>query len=338
VRLGGLSIRLTGSARYGKNEDVNAYPQLEAQRDLVRALNELHNAAGRPSARSISQLIKEGDYSASVSHETVRTTLNGQRAPRWETVRSIVSVLAAACVNPPRNPADEVKRFLPLWRALESGEQGLMKTARELALSAGWGTEDGKWTGEAIAGLLINPFGAIQIDPSLAVPHKPIFTEEQWVQAVVRMIEQEGAEFAMQALLRILKGDYVGAEEGIPFGYRDFDYEAAEAYSAFHFGCERLLKRLGIEPNLLQRSFAAMHADETMDREDRVAMLRAESDLSLMREVMTVTPETWHEVSEEAQHQVFGYLIKQISPAGRPGHSPSERFQIIWRVPEPTME
>jgi len=27
--------------------------------------------------------------------------------------------------------------------------------------------------------LLTNPFGAIQIDPSLAVPHEPIFTEEQ---------------------------------------------------------------------------------------------------------------------------------------------------------------
>ena len=213
-----------------------------------------------------------------------------------------------------------------------------MKTARELALSSGWGTEDGKWTGEAIAGLLINPFGAIQIDPSLTVPHKPIFTEDQWIQAVVLMIEQQGAEFAMQALLRILKGDYVGAENGVPFGYQDFDHEAAEAYSAFHYGCERLLKRLGIEPNLLQRSFAAMHADETMDREERVAMLRAESDLSLMREVMTVTPETWHQVSEEAQHQVFGYLIKKISPVGRPGRPLSERFQIVWRIPEPVAE
>ena len=317
---------------------MNASPQLEAQRDLVRALDELHTAAGRPSVRGISDLIKRGDYPTSVSHETVRTTLNGQRVPRWETVRSIVSVLASACVNPPRDPDGEAARFVPLWRAVETGDRGRMKTARELALSSGWGTEDGKWTGEAIAGLLINPFGAIQIDPSLAVPHEPIFTEEQWIQAVVRMIEQEGAEFAVQALLRILKGDHVGAEEGVPYGYQDFDYEAAEAYSAFRYGCERLLKRLGIEPNLLQRSFAAMHADETMDREDRVAVLRAEADLSLMREVMTVTPETWHDVSEEAQHQVFGYLIKQISPVGRPGRPPSERFEIVWRIPEPVAQ
>ena len=317
---------------------MNKSPGSEAHRDLVRALNELHNAAGRPSTRRISQLIKEGDCLAFDSHETVRTALNGQRMPRWETVQSIVSVLAAACVNPPRSPADEAKRFLPLWRAVEGGEQGLMKTARELALSSGWGTEDGKWTPEAIAGLLINPFGAIQIDPSLAVPHDPIFTEEQWVQAVVRMIEENGAEFAIRALLRILKGDYVGAEDGIPYGYQDFDHEAAEAFSAFHYGCERLLNRLATEPNVLQRSFAAMHADETMDREDRVAMLRAEADLSLMREVMTVTPETWHEVSEEAQHQVFGYLIKQISQVGGPSRPIAERFQIIWRVPEPAME
>ncbi|MBC3842128.1 hypothetical protein GXW82_23745 [Streptacidiphilus sp. 4-A2] len=317
---------------------MDASPQMEAQRDLVRALDELHSAAGRPSARSISQLIKQGDYPSAVSHETVRTTLNGQRVPRWETVRSIVSMLASACVNPPRDPDSEATRFLPLWRAVESGGQGTMKTARELALSSGWGAEDGKWTGEAIAGLLINPFGAIQIDPSLAVPHEPIFTEDEWVHAVVRMIESEGAEFAMQALLRILKGDYVGAEEGVPFGYQNFDHEAAEAYSAFRYGCERLLKRLATEPNLLQRSFAAMHADETMDREDRVAMLRAEADLSLLREVLTVTPETWHEVSEEAQHQVFGYLIKQISPMGRAGLPLDQRFQIVWRVPEPVKE
>ncbi|MEW2575483.1 hypothetical protein [Streptomyces syringium] len=79
-----------------------------------------------------------------------------------------------------------------------------------------------------------------------------------------------------------------------------------------------------------------MRADETMDRDDRAEMLENESDLSLMREVMIVTPDTWDEVSEEAHHMVFGYLIKQISPVGPLGLPDTERFRIIWRIPEPS--
>lgn len=79
-------------------------------------------------------------------------------------------------------------------------------------------------------------------------------------------------------------------------------------------------------------SIRAMHADETMDRAE---MLENESDLSLMREVMIVTPDTWHEVSEDAHHMDFGYLIKEIGPVGPPGIPEAERFRIIWRIPEP---
>ncbi|WP_254705538.1 hypothetical protein [Streptomyces vilmorinianum] len=148
--------------------------------------------------------------------------------------------------------------------------------------------------------MMINPFNAIEIDPSLAVPHEPVVSEDEWVQVGVRLIEEHGAELALRALLRTLKGDYVGAEQGSPFGYHYPDQAAVDAHTAFLHGCDRILRRLAVEPNLLQRSISAMHADETMDREDRIEMLRAESDASLMREIMTATPETWHELSEEA--------------------------------------
>jgi hypothetical protein len=302
----------------------------------VLALDELHRAAGRLSPRRVSALIAEGDYPTTVSHEGVRTTLKGLRVPRWETVQSIVSVLAAECVNPPRDPADEVARFLPLWRAVREGESGGLKSGRELALSDSWGGEDGQWTPELVAGTMINPFNAIRIDPSLTAPHDPILSEDEWVQVGMRIIDEFGAEFALRALLRTLKGDYVGAAEGAPYGYSDPGYETAEAYEAFQYGCEEILRRLRAEPNLFQRSIAAMRADDTMSREDRVEMLRAESDPALMREVMTVTPETWHEVSEEAHHMVFGYLIKEGRTVGRQGLPPEQRFRITWRVPEPT--
>lgn len=188
----------------------------EAHQELVRALEELHRAAGHPGMRKVSALIAEGDYPAVVSHEGVRTTLKGLNVPRWETVQSIVAALAAACVDPPRDPTAEVARFLPLWRAVREGEPGGMKSARELALSQGWGTNDGRWTAEAVVGMMINPFNAIEIAPALAVPHEPVISEDEWVHAGVRLIEEHGAEFALRALLRTLKGDYLGAEQEAP--------------------------------------------------------------------------------------------------------------------------
>ncbi|MFI8943781.1 hypothetical protein [Streptomyces syringium] len=268
-----------------------------------------------------------------VSHEGVRTLLKGLRVPRWETVHAIVTVLAEQC-SPPRDPQLEVARFLPLWRAIGEGDAGVMKSARELVLG-GWGGEDGRWTAEQVAGILINPFNAIEIHPSLAAPHDPLMSEDDWVRVGVRLVEEHGAEFALRALLRILKGDYVDGESGAPYGYQNPSFEAAQAFAAFRYGCKEILRRLGSEPNLLQESIRTMRADETMDREERAAMLEAESDMSLMREVMIVTPHTWDEVSEEAQHQVFSYLIKEIRPTDRPGLPSAERFRITWRIPEP---
>src|SRR5262249_24557431 len=152
--------------------------------------------------RRVSKLVEEGGYPTTVSHESVRTTLQVRRGvPRWETVEGIVSVLVSAC-RPPRDPAQEVARVLPLWRALRDGESGRMKSARELAVSEGWGGEDGKWTPELVAGVLINPVTAIQIDPSLAARHEPLVSEDEWVRAGMRMIEEFGAEFFLRALLK----------------------------------------------------------------------------------------------------------------------------------------
>ncbi|MEV7415839.1 hypothetical protein [Streptomyces sp. NPDC089919] len=308
----------------------------EAHGRLVEALEELHRAAGRPGMRRVSTLIAAGDHPASPSHEAVRTTLKGRVVPRWETVQSIVGALAAMCVDPPRDPASEVARFFPLWREVQEGENRGMKSGRELALSEGWGGEDGRWTGEAVAGLILNPATAIEIHPSLAVPHEPLISEDQWVSAGVRLIEEAGAEFALRALLRILKGDYIGAEGGAPFGYRPPEwYEVDQAYEVFRYGCQEVRRRLRDEPNLLPRSIAAMRADTTLSPDERTEMIRAEADAGLMREVMTLTPESWDEVSEEAHRQVFDYLIKEIRVVGRPSLSPERRFQITWRVPEP---
>lgn len=303
-------------------------------RELVEALQELHRAAGRLSFRKVSTLIRSRDDQLSdASHETVRSAVSGIRVPRWETVHDIVVVLAGLC-SPLREEDTETARFLPLWRAIAEGESGGLKSFQEL-FYGGWGGEDGKWTPEQVMGILINPFNAIEIHPSLAVPHEPLVSEDDWVRLMVQRIEEQGVEHTLRVLLHMLKGDYVGAEQGAPYGYRNPDRDAMEAYAAFRYGCQQILRRLDREPNLLPESIRAMRADETMDRDDRAEMLENESDLSLMREVMIVTPGTWDEVSEEAHRMVFGYLIKQISPAHLLGLPDAERFDITWRIPEP---
>lgn len=216
-------------------------------------------------------------------------------------------------------------------------QSGALKSFQEL-LNSGWGGEDGKWTPELLMGALLNPFTAIEIHPSLAAPHEPIVSEDEWVRLMVMQIEQQGAEHMLRLLLHMLKGDYVGAEQGSPYGYSNPDREAMEANAAFRYGCQEIVRRLGREPNLLAESIRAMRADETMDRDDRAEILESESDLSLMREVMIVTPDTWNEVSEETHHMVFGYLIRRIGPPGPLGFPDAERFPIVWRVPEPSAE
>ncbi|MET7638772.1 hypothetical protein [Streptomyces sp. NPDC005438] len=273
---------------------------------------------------------------SAASHETVRSAINGLRVPRWETVHDIVLVLAGQC-GPPRDEKSETARFLPLWRAIGEGESGALKSFQEL-LNGGWGGEDGQWTPELVMGMLINPFSAIEIHPSLAAPHEPLISEDDWVHGMLRLIEEQGVEHALRVLLHLLKGDYVGANEGSPYGYRNPDREALEAHAAFQYGCQEILRRLNREPNLLAESIRAMRTDTTMDRDDRAEMLENESDPSLMREVMIVTPDTWDEVSEEAQHMVFGYLIQQISPVHPVGPPGSDRFTIVWRIPEPLVE
>ncbi|MFI9262079.1 hypothetical protein ACIGT4_30925 [Streptomyces sioyaensis] len=255
---------------------------------MAEALQELHRSAGRLSFRKVSTLIRSRDDQLSdASHETVRSAVNGIRVPRWETVHDIVVVLAGLC-SPPRDEESETARFLLLWRAIGEGESGALKSFQEL-VNGGWGGEDGKWTPELVMGMLVNPFSAIEIHPSLAVPHEPLIPEDQWVHGMARFIEEQGAEHALRVLLHTLKGGYVGAEEGSPYGYRNPDREAMEAYAAFQYGCQEILRRLGREPNLLAESIRAMRAEEAMDRDDRAEMLENESDLSLMREVMIVT-------------------------------------------------
>ncbi len=59
-----------------------------------------------------------------------------------------------------------------------------------------------------VTGLIGNPFYAINIDPLLAKPHELLVSEEQWIAANVKQLQDLGPEPYLRNLLSILKGNY----------------------------------------------------------------------------------------------------------------------------------
>lgn len=68
-----------------------------------------------------------------------------------------------------------------------------------------------EWTPGDLSAILGNPFYAINLNPVLAEPHEPLVSEEEWIAANVRQIEELGAEPYLRNLLSILKGNYPGS-------------------------------------------------------------------------------------------------------------------------------
>lgn len=68
------------------------------------------------------------------------------------------------------------------------------------------------WTPGDVVGIMSNPFYAIEIDPVLASSHQPMISEDEWVAANVRLIEDLGPEPYLRNLLSILKGNYPTAD------------------------------------------------------------------------------------------------------------------------------
>ena len=64
------------------------------------------------------------------------------------------------------------------------------------------------WDAAAVTGVLINPFYAITIDEGLLGEHQPMVSEEQWIKANTKLIDELGAEEYLGRLLKVLRGDY----------------------------------------------------------------------------------------------------------------------------------
>ena len=53
--------------------------------------------------------------------------------------------------------------------------------------------------------VLVNPFYAIEIDPTLALDHEPVISEDLWVKANVQLIREWGPERYLRVLLDALR-------------------------------------------------------------------------------------------------------------------------------------
>jgi hypothetical protein len=68
--------------------------------------------------------------------------------------------------------------------------------------------DQGDWTAGDITAMIANPFYAITSDEGLAQPHEPMISEDDWVEANVRLITELGRDSYLRNLLSILKGNY----------------------------------------------------------------------------------------------------------------------------------
>jgi hypothetical protein len=64
------------------------------------------------------------------------------------------------------------------------------------------------WTPAEVTGLVGNPFYAINIDPVLAQPHPPLISEQDWINANVKLLDDLAPHAYLENLHSILKGNH----------------------------------------------------------------------------------------------------------------------------------
>lgn len=305
------------------------------RRDLVRALQELHAAAGWPSTRAISQV--KGDFPGTLSHERVREILSGKAMPRRLTLETLVRSLVSLRHLSPRDTEAEVARFMSLWTAAEMGEYGATEQLIFAHPAEGVHGDGSSWVASDIARMMVNPIYAIEIDPTLALPHEAIISEEEWIAVNLRMIAEVGPESFLRTLLHVLKGGYLaGDDSGYPDGEESRPHVGIDADALDEYVTSKALHRLGTEVNILGRSIEKLRlqmAEGNVDLDSEIEELQ--SDPSILRETMVASPDTWESLSLEAQRLVLLYLIDQVIVGAPESKKLEEQVEIKWRVPVP---
>lgn len=69
--------------------------------------------------------------------------------------------------------------------------------------------KDGNITEYGVARMLANPFYCIDIHPTMCMPHDKWISEEDFIQAGIKSIEEIGAEAYLKHLLENLKWNFI---------------------------------------------------------------------------------------------------------------------------------
>lgn len=91
-------------------------------RNLVIALHDIYEMAGKPAARTISTHIRErDDLPGTLSHEGVSAVLRGVGVPRWRNLESLVRVLVEHQRVGQQSVTTVVVKIHTLWRFADGG-------------------------------------------------------------------------------------------------------------------------------------------------------------------------------------------------------------------------
>ncbi|MFG2807818.1 hypothetical protein [Streptomyces massasporeus] len=91
-------------------------------RNLVIALHDIYEMAGKPAARTISTHIRErDDLPGTLSHEGVSAVLRGVAVPRWRNLESLVRVLVEHQRVGQQSVTTVVVKIHTLWRLADGG-------------------------------------------------------------------------------------------------------------------------------------------------------------------------------------------------------------------------
>jgi hypothetical protein len=94
----------------------------------------------------------------------------------------------------------------------------------------------------------------------------------------------------------------------------------------------QIVRRLEVEPDLLVRSAAVMHAMPLPPSGLADEVVRLEGDPGLLDEAMTASYRTWSGISFEAKRLAIAYLIDTVA-IGAPTDPIDRQIQIVWRIP-----
>jgi hypothetical protein len=129
------------------------------RRQLVELLFLLYRDARRPTLEEISKRIRDGDYAATASKETIRKMLRGTTIPaHWATIETVVLAL---CDLGGFDPASSVKQAglqEPLMKLVEQRwHTALEEPPPRVAPYDPWASDDDPWAVDASGGYSDEP-------------------------------------------------------------------------------------------------------------------------------------------------------------------------------------